>query len=96
MHDLASLQQRTQDYKYCNQYRRPPEGQQAAPHRCADAVGSIVGAYIPADIGTGSKQDEENWFDGEFTSGFSEPDHKVGDVMIVFYLINILNKSKEY
>jgi hypothetical protein len=83
MHDLASLQQRTQDDKYRHQDRRPSEGQQAAAHRRADTVGSIVGAYIPADIGTGTKQDEEKQFDGGLTSVFSETDLKVGDVLIV-------------
>jgi hypothetical protein len=83
MHDLASLQQRSQNDKYRHQNRRPPEGQQTAAHCRADTVGSIVGAYIPADIGTGSKQNEEYQFDGEFTSVFSEPDHRVGEVLIV-------------
>jgi hypothetical protein len=83
MHDLTSLQQGTQDDKYCHQNRRPPEGKQAATHRRADTVGSIVGAYIPADIGTGSKQDENYRFDVGLTSMFFVSAPNVGDVEIV-------------
>jgi hypothetical protein len=44
------------------------KGYQAAAHRRADAVGSIICTDIPADIGSGSQQYDEYQFDGRLTS----------------------------
>jgi hypothetical protein len=65
---VLTLEYCTENGKGGNQNSCFFKGNQAAAHRRADTIGSIVGTNIPADIGPGSQQNEKYQFDGRLSS----------------------------
>ena len=56
LHDMLPLENGADNGENGNQQGSIPEAYQAATHRCANTVGSVICADIPADVSTGSQQ----------------------------------------
>jgi hypothetical protein len=61
---MLALKNGTKDGKSSHQNHGSPEGDQAAAHRRADAVGCVVGADVPTNVDPGADENEKDRFYG--------------------------------
>ena len=61
---MLALKNGTKDGKNSHQNHGSSEGDQAATHRRADAVGRVVGADVPTNVDPGADENEKDRFYG--------------------------------